>query len=223
MKLFGNDWDDMLSDELSLPYLDKLWAFLHEEYATKQIFPKKSHVFNALKYTSFSDTRVVIIGQDPYHGAGQANGLCFSVNDGVRVPPSLGNIYKEISDEYGTPIPKSGNLSAWAHDGVLLLNTCLTVRSGEPKSHSHMGWERFTDKIIDLLSHKSSPLVFLLWGADAAKKAAFVSSDTHLTLTSSHPSPLSVYRGFSGSGHFKKCNDFLIAHNARPVNWTSIV
>lgn len=218
MKL-GNDWDNILSDEWQKPYFKDLCEFLKNEYATKTVYPKESDILGALKYTSFADTKVVIIGQDPYHGEGQAHGLCFSVNDGVKFPPSLRNIFKELNSDIGKEIPKSGKLSSWAEQGVLLLNAVLTVREGEPTSHKGKGWEVFTDRVIAELNQKETPVVFLLWGAYAQKKAEIITNPIHKKLFSVHPSPLSASRGFFGCRHFSKTNEILQNAGLSTIKW----
>ncbi|MBP3592180.1 MAG: uracil-DNA glycosylase [Clostridia bacterium] len=215
----GNDWDALLADEFKKDYYLSLREFLKAEYFTKTVYPPMNDIFNALKYTSFKDTKVVILGQDPYHGPGQAHGLCFSVQRGIRFPPSLQNIFKELQDEYGILPPQHGELTAWARQGVLLLNTTLTVRQGTPQSHKGQGWEILTDKIISLLNQKEEPVVFLLWGANAWAKKALIKSPKHLVLECAHPSPLSAYRGFFGCGHFKKANAYLEKHGLSPIDW----
>ena len=215
----GNDWDDLLSEEIQKEYYLKLRAFLAKEYKTATIYPDMYDIFNALKLTPYNDVKVVIIGQDPYHGQGQAHGLCFSVLPGVTPPPSLVNIYKEIQSEYGTEPPKNGDLTRWAKQGELLLNTVLTVRAGMANSHRGMGWEIFTDKIIQLLNKREKPIVFILWGGNAKRKQSLITNPNHLVLTAAHPSPLSAYNGFFGCGHFRKCNDFLISTNQEPIEW----
>lgn len=215
----GNDWDNILADEWEKPYYKKLRAFLKSEYTTQNIHPDKNDIFNALKYTSFEDTRVVIIGQDPYHGENQAHGLCFSVKQGVMPPPSLKNIFKELNTDIGKPIPTHGELTDWAKQGVLLLNAVLTVRDGMANSHKGMGWEIFTDRVISELNKKTTPVVFLLWGAYAQKKAEIITNPIHKKLLSVHPSPLSASRGFMGCRHFSKTNKILQDNNISPINW----
>ena len=219
MVKFLNDWDEILKDEWQKPYYLKLREFLKREYSTHQIYPNMNDIFNALKYTSFEDTRVVIIGQDPYHGEGQAHGLCFSVKQGVAPPPSLKNIFKELQSDIGKPIPSHGELTEWAKQGVLLLNNVLTVREGQPTSHKGMGWEIFTDRIISELNKKQTPIVFLLWGAHAQKKAEIITNPIHYKLTSVHPSPLSASRGFLGCKHFSKANAILQKEGLHPIEW----
>ncbi len=214
-----NDWDEILKDEWQKPYLQGLFAFLKQEYAENTVYPPKRDVFNALKYTSFEDTKVVIIGQDPYHGLGQAHGLCFSVREGVKLPPSLRNIYQELEDDIGRKFTPNGDLTYWARQGVLMLNTVLTVREGQPQSHKDMGWEIFTDRIISELNKKDTPVVFLLWGKPAENKAKIITNPIHKKLITVHPSPLSAYRGFFGCRHFSKANEILKANGINPINW----
>ena len=218
---FGNDWDEILAGEFDKSYYRKLRAFLKNEYATKTIYPPMNDIFNALRYTSFENTRVVILGQDPYHGYGQAHGLCFSVKAGVQPPPSLQNIFKEIKADTGIENALSyGELTSWAKQGVLLLNTVLTVREGNANSHKGMGWEIFTDRVISELNGKQTPIVFLLWGANARNKAAIIDNPVHTKLTCAHPSPLSAYNGFFGCRHFSKANEILIASGQKPIDWS---
>ena len=219
MVFIGNDWDEILADEFSSDYYLKLREFLKEEYSSRRIYPHMNDIFNALKYTSLEDTRVVILGQDPYHGAGQAHGLCFSVKEGIPQPPSLKNIFKEIQAEYGFDPPISGELTGWAKQGVLLLNTTLTVREGTPQSHKGHGWEILTDKIIETVSKKHSPVVFILWGSNARAKRQLIDAKRHLILECAHPSPLSAYAGFFGCNHFKIANDFLENHGLGKIDW----
>lgn len=219
MVTFNNDWDEILADEWTKPYYLKLREFLKSEYATKTIYPDMNDIFNALKLTSFEDTKVVIIGQDPYHGEGQAHGLCFSVKKGVTPPPSLKNIFKELNADIGKPIPKDGELTEWAKQGVLLLNNVLTVREGQPASHKGMGWEIFTDRIISELNKKKTLVVFLLWGAHAQKKAEIISNPIHYKLKAVHPSPLSASRGFFGCKHFSETNKILRKENLKEIEW----
>lgn len=215
----GNDWDEILKDEWEKPYYKKLRAFLKSEYASHTVFPDMYDIFNALKYTSYEETRVVIIGQDPYHEVGQAHGLCFSVKKGVEPPPSLKNIFKELNDDLGIPTPPHGELTSWAKQGVLLLNTVLTVRSGVANSHKGMGWEEFTDRVILELDRKQTPVVFLLWGANARKKAEIITNPIHKKLITVHPSPLSAYGGFFGCRHFSKTNEILVENGQEPIKW----
>lgn len=216
----GNDWDAILSDEWDKPYYRRLRAFLKQEYSTRTIYPDMHDIFNALRYTSFADTRVVIIGQDPYHGPGQAHGLCFSVKKGIEPPPSLKNIFKELNSDIGMPEPSHGELTSWAKQGVLLLNTVLTVRAANANSHKDMGWEQFTDRVISELDKKQTPVVFLLWGANARKKAEIIKNPIHKKLITVHPSPLSAYNGFFGCKHFSKANDILLQSGQKPIDWS---
>ena len=219
MVKLGNDWDGILADEWQKPYYLELREFLKKEYSTKTVYPNMNDIFNALKLTSFADTKVVIIGQDPYHGYGQAHGLCFSVKKGVVPPPSLKNIYKELHSDIGFKIPNHGELTSWAKQGVLLLNNVLTVREGLPNSHKGKGWENFTDRVIGELNRKETPVVFLLWGANAQKKAEIITNPIHRKLISVHPSPLSASRGFFGCRHFSKTNEILHENHINPINW----
>ena len=215
----GNDWDNILADEWQKPYYLELRKFLKQEYSTQTVYPNMEDIFNALKLTSFKDTKVVIIGQDPYHGFGQAHGLCFSVKKGVVPPPSLKNIYKELKNDIGFEIPNHGELTSWAKQGVLLLNNVLTVREGLPNSHKGKGWEIFTDRVIGELNKKETPVVFLLWGANAQKKAEIITNPKHYKLMTVHPSPLSASRGFFGCRHFSKTNEILQKNRINPINW----
>lgn len=216
----GNDWDQRLAGEFDKEYYQKLRKFLIAEYSSYPIFPDMHDLFNALKYTSFADTKVVILGQDPYHGPGQAHGLCFSVQKGVTPPPSLKNIFKELKADVGIPQPPHGNLTCWAEQGVLLLNTVLSVRAHEPASHSGKGWEILTDRIITELNQKQTPVVFLLWGANARSKKKLILSPRHVILETVHPSPLSAYNGFFGCKHFSKANEILMKSGQTPIDWT---
>ncbi len=211
-------WKEALKEEFGKPYFDTLTAFVKNEYQTKTVYPPPTKIFNAFDSCPFEKVRVVILGQDPYHGPGQAHGLCFSVNDGVPVPPSLQNIYKELLTDLGIPIPPNGNLQAWADQGVLLLNATLTVVAGKPGSHQHQGWEEFTDAAIRRLSEEREGLVFLLWGAYAQKKGAIIDPNRHLILKAAHPSPFSV-TNFYGCRHFSKTNAYLIEHGKPPIHW----
>ena len=215
----GNDWDEILADEWSKSYYQSLRQFLKAEYSSQRIYPHMNDIFNALRYTSFENTKVVIIGQDPYHGFGQAHGLCFSVKKGVMPPPSLKNIFKELQSDIGKPVPSHGELTEWAKQGVLLLNNVLTVREGQPTSHSKMGWEIFTDRVISELNRKETPVVFLLWGAHAQKKAEIITNPLHYKLMTVHPSPLSASRGFFGCKHFSKANAILEENGLEPIDW----
>lgn len=212
-------WKEALHEEFEKPYFARLTQFVRQEYATKEIFPPGKLIFNAFDSCPLDRVKVVIIGQDPYHGIGQANGLCFSVNDGVQVPPSLVNIYKEIHREYNTPIPSSGNLQHWAEQGVLLLNATLTVEAHKAGSHQNKGWETFTDAAIKAVVQKKEHVVFMLWGSYAQKKGAFIDPLKHCILTSPHPSPLSAHRGFIGNGHFMSANQYLEQHGMLPIQW----
>ncbi|MBQ7225111.1 MAG: uracil-DNA glycosylase [Clostridia bacterium] len=218
----GNDWDEILRDEFKKPYYLKIREFLKSEYATRIIFPPMHDIFNALKFTAFSGTKVVILGQDPYHEVGQAHGLSFSVKQGVKIPPSLVNIYKELHDDIGMDIPSHGELTSWARQGVLLLNATLTVRQGQANSHQKIGWATFTDNVIKALNESPRPIVFLLWGGNARSKKAFITNKHHLVLETVHPSPLSAYGGFFGCRHFSKANEFLISTKQEPINWNSV-
>lgn len=213
------EWKSQLKNEFNKPYFHELVRFVKEEYRTNTIYPPPKMIFNAFNYTPFNQVKVVIVGQDPYHQPHQANGLCFSVNDGIRIPPSLVNIYKEINIDLGTPIPVSGNLERWAKQGVLLLNATLTVKAGAAGSHQGKGWEQFTDSVIDSLSANRNNLVFMLWGAYAQKKGATIDLSKHLVMKSPHPSPLSAHRGFFGNRHFSKANEYLISKGKRPIEW----
>ena len=218
----GNDWDALLADEFKKDYYLALREFLKTEYYSRKIYPPMNDIFNALRYTSYENTRVVILGQDPYHGIGQAHGLCFSVKRGVMNPPSLQNIFKELYAELGIPAPECGELTGWAKEGVLLLNTTLTVREATPQSHKGKGWEILTDKIISLINEKDSPVVFMLWGGNARAKKPFITNKNHLILECAHPSPLSAYNGFFGCGHFKAANEFLTKNNLKEIDWSHI-
>lgn len=212
-------WKAVLAEEFEKDYFSNLTKFVHEEYRTAQIFPSGRQIFAAFDATPFNDVKVVILGQDPYHDVNQANGLCFSVNNGVAFPPSLLNIFKEVKSDIGTEIPQSGDLSRWAHQGVLLLNATLTVRAHMAGSHQGRGWETFTDAVIAHLAREREHLVFLLWGSYAIKKGAFIDRTRHLVLTSPHPSPLSAHRGFFGNHHFSRANEYLTAHGKTPIVW----
>ncbi|SDA57946.1 uracil-DNA glycosylase [Methanobrevibacter millerae] len=207
--MIGNDWDSFLAEEFEKEYFKHIMEFIDEEYETKTVYPPRDEVFNAFKLTPLKDVKVVILGQDPYHEAGQAHGLCFSTPEGRPIPRSLKNIFKEIQSEYGYDIPESGCLESWARQGVFLLNTVLTVREGEANSHSDCGWQIFTDRVIEILNNQEQPIVFLLWGKQAEKKKDLLDNENHLVLITSHPSPFSARRGFLGCNHFKLCNEFL--------------
>ncbi|HHY09734.1 MAG TPA: uracil-DNA glycosylase [Firmicutes bacterium] len=219
MVRLGNDWDEIIGGEFSKPYYLALREFLIEEYRTKTIYPNMYKIFTALKKTPYKDVRVVVLGQDPYHGAGQAHGLAFSVPAGVPQPPSLQNILQEIKNDVGGQLPKNGNLTSWAEQGVLLLNTTLTVRAGQAGSHRGRGWEQFTDEIIKRLNDKETPVVFLLWGNHARSKAGLITDPKHLILEAAHPSPLSAFRGFFGCAHFSRANAFLEKTGQTPIDW----
>ncbi|MCM1035437.1 MAG: uracil-DNA glycosylase [Paludibacter sp.] len=212
-------WRKVLQPEFDKPYFEVLTAFVRNEYQTKQIFPPSRLIFNAFDSCPFDKVKVVIIGQDPYHDIGQAHGLCFSVNDGVQIPPSLQNIYKEIQSDLGKVVPLSGNLQRWAEQGVLLLNATLTVEAHRPGSHQNKGWEDFTDAAIRVLAEQRENLVFMLWGSYAQRKGAVISPRRHLILKAAHPSPLSAYKGFFGCKHFSQANAWLLSHGEQPINW----
>lgn len=216
---FDNEWDDLLKDEFKKDYYLNLRQFLKNEYMTKTIYPPMNDIYNAFKYTSYSDVKVVILGQDPYHGKGQAHGLCFSVLKGITPPPSLVNIYKELNSDTGFKIPNHGELTKWAKEGILLLNTTLTVREASPNSHKGKGWETFTDRVISILNEREKPVVFLLWGGNARSKKTLITNKHHLILETVHPSPLSAYGGFFGCRHFSKTNDFLEKQGIKPIDW----
>ncbi|QWU18485.1 uracil-DNA glycosylase [Paenibacillus sophorae] len=218
--MFGNDWDEVLHEETQKPYFQELRYTLAREYKQYTVYPPKELLFSALKLTAYNKTRVVILGQDPYHGAGQAHGLSFSVMPGVRIPPSLRNIYAELASDIGAGSPNHGSLLHWAEQGVLLLNAVLTVREGQPNSHKGMGWERFTDAIMEKLNERGTPLVFILWGSHAQQKGAFIDQNHHKVIQSAHPSPFSAHRGFLGSHPFSGTNQFLSAHGLEPIDWT---
>lgn len=219
MEIFHNDWAEFLNPELKKPYYLELRKFLVDEYKTRQIFPDMYDIFNALHYTSYHDTKVVILGQDPYHGDGQAHGLSFYVKPGVKAPPSLVNIFKELKEDLGCEIPNNGCLKPWTQQGVLLLNTVLTVRAHQANSHCNMGWEKFTDRIIEILNEREKPIAFILWGAPARKKKKMITNPKHFIVESAHPSPLSAFNGFFGSRPFSKVNAFLEAVGEKPINW----
>ncbi len=212
-------WRQRLQSEFDKPYFTELVSFVRSEYSQGACYPPGSKIFNAFNTTPFDDVKVVILGQDPYHEPGQAMGLSFSVPEGVLLPPSLKNIYAEIHDELGGPVPSSGDLTRWARQGVLLLNATLTVRRGQAGSHQRRGWETFTDAAINRLAAEREHLVFMLWGSYAGQKASFIDSNRHLVLRSAHPSPLSAYRGFFGNHHFQLCNDYLSRNGVKPIEW----
>lgn len=213
-------WLAAVGSEFEKPYMHRLKAFLVEEREQHPVFPPGREMFNAFTYTPFEQARVVILGQDPYHGPGQANGLCFSVQRGVKVPPSLRNMFKELHEDLGIPTPAHGDLSHWAHQGVLLLNTVLSVRARQANSHRKKGWETFTDAVIETLNAKRDGLVFVLWGSAAGRKVSMIDTDKHLVLRSPHPSPLSAHRGFFGCGHFRRINEYLESHGSAAIDWS---
>ena len=219
MSMITNDWLPALESEFGKPYYKDLYRFVLQEYRTAQVFPPAEDVFNAFHLTPLGQVKVVIIGQDPYHNVGQAHGLCFSVKPEVEIPPSLVNIYKELEDDLGCTIPNNGYLVKWAKQGVLMLNTVLTVRAHQAKSHRGKGWEQFTDAAIRALNEQDRPIVFLLWGGPAGQKASMLNNPKHLVLKAPHPSPLSAYRGFFGCRHFSKTNAFLEANGIQPIDW----
>ena len=213
------DWKALLEEEFSKPYFEELIRFVKEEYATRRIYPRGSNIFRAFDKCPLDKLKVVIIGQDPYHGPGQAHGLCFSVDEGVPHPPSLQNIFKEVASDIGTPIPSSGNLDRWAEQGVLLLNSVLTVREHEAASHAGKGWEQFTDAVVRKIAQEKQGVVYLLWGSYAQRKGPMVDPQRNCILKAVHPSPLSAYRGFLGCKHFSKANEYLLSTGQTPINW----
>lgn len=215
----GNDWDELLKGEFEKDYYIKLRRFLAQEYKTHIIHPDMYDVFNALKWTSYKDTKVAILGQDPYHETGQAHGLAFSVKKGIKIPPSLVNIYKELNSELGCYIPDNGYLEKWARQGVMLLNSALTVRNGLANSHRNKGWEQFTNRIIELLNEREEPVIFMLWGNNAKEKMKLITNPQHVIMTAAHPSPLSANRGFFGCGHFKMANKILEREGRGAIDW----
>lgn len=217
--MIGNDWDIYLKEEYNKDYFKKLIDFVNKEYKEKTIYPPKNEIFNALRHTSYKDVKVVILGQDPYHGEHQAEGLSFSVKNGIRKPPSLQNIFKELNDDLGIHFPETSSLIPWADQGVLLLNAVLTVEANMAASHKDKGWEIFTDKIIELLDKKEEPIVFILWGSFARNKKKLITNKNHYIVESAHPSPLSAYNGFFGSKPFSKTNNFLISKGLKPIDW----
>ena len=219
MGQISGDWQAALKNEFHQPYYAKLYKTVMEEYRTKKIFPPPQDMFNAFEYTPLNDVKVVILGQDPYHNDGQANGLCFSVREDVEIPPSLVNIYKELHDDLGCTIPNHGCLEKWAEQGVLMLNTVLTVRAHQANSHRGIGWEEFTDAAIMALNNQDRPIVFILWGAPAQRNEKMLTNPQHLILKAPHPSPLAAYRGFFGSRPFSQTNEFLKAHGIEPIDW----
>jgi uracil-DNA glycosylase len=219
MKILKNHWNNLLEDEFKKDYYLKLREFLTTEYKTRLIYPNMHDIFNALHFTDYEDVKVVILGQDPYHGPNQAHGLSFSVKPGVTAPPSLMNIYKELKSDLCCYIPNNGYLKKWTDQGVLLLNTVLTVRAGEANSHKGMGWERFTDRVISLLNEREDPIVFILWGSNAQSKTKIINNPKHYIIKSVHPSPLSAHRGFFGSRPFSSANNFLTSMGKKPIDW----
>ncbi len=217
--MIGNNWDKILKEEFSKEYFKNLLEFVKTEYQTKTIYPKETEIFNAFRKTNYENVKVVILGQDPYHGVNQAHGLSFSVKDGIKCPPSLINIYKELHDDLNIDIPKTGNLLPWTEEGVLLLNATLTVEASKPGSHQNKGWETFTDEVIKLLNQKNTPIVFILWGNYARQKKTLITNPIHYVIESPHPSPFSAYNGFFGSKPFSKTNNFLISKGLKPINW----
>ncbi len=218
-QILTNDWDPLLKDEFEKPYYQQLRSFLKEEYKTQTIYPPMDDVFNALHFTPYEKVKVVILGQDPYHGPNQAHGLSFSVQPGNNPPPSLKNIYKELNSDLGCQVPNHGFLKQWADEGVLLLNTVLTVREGQAHSHRGQGWEKFTNRVIELVSEREKPAVFILWGKPAQSKKTLIDEQKHVIIQSPHPSPLSASRGFFGSRPFSKANDALLKMGEKPINW----
>lgn len=216
----GNNWDIVLNDVYYEPYFINIVKFVNQIYKEKIVFPPKTKILKALTTTDYNDVKVVILGQDPYHGVGEANGLAFSVSDGIKLPPSLRNIYKELHDDLGIPISNKGNLECWAKEGVLLLNAVLTVEKDKPASHKNVGWETFTDTIIQKLNEKETPVVFILWGAFARSKKKYITNPKHLVIESPHPSPFSASYGFFGSKPFSRTNNFLIQNHIPPIDWT---
>lgn len=217
--MIGNDWDKILKDEISKDYFQALIEKIKVEYQTKTIYPKQSEIFKAFRNTSYQDTKVVILGQDPYHGINQAEGLSFSVKEGIKQPPSLQNIFKELNADLGCAIPTNGSLVSWTEEGVLLLNTVLTVEAGKPASHKDYGWETFTDEVIKKINEKTTPVVFILWGSFARSKKNLITNRNHYIIESPHPSPFSAYNGFFGSKPFSKTNNFLKSKGLPPINW----
>ena len=219
MAQLSGDWQEALKDEFKQPYYLKLYKKVVEEYRTQQVFPPPAEMFNAFHFTPLHEVKVVILGQDPYHGIGQANGLCFSVKPDVEIPPSLVNIYKELQQDLGCYIPDNGCLESWAKQGVLLLNTVLTVRAHQANSHKGIGWEEFTDAVIRILDEEDRPIVFMLWGRPARQKESMLHNPRHLVLSAAHPSPLSAYSGFFGCRHFSRANQFLTENGVEPIDW----
>ena len=219
MQLVGNKWDEILDEEYHKDYFKKIVLYINKAYKERPIYPPKSYILRALSLTDYDDVKVVILGQDPYHGTGEANGLAFAVNNGIKLPPSLKNIYKELNSDLNIPISDKGDLTCWAKEGVLLLNSVLTVEKDKPASHKNLGWENFTDAIIKKINEKDTPVVFILWGNFARSKKSLITNPKHLVLKCPHPSPLSAYRGFFGCKHFSKANEFLKANGIEPIDW----
>lgn len=217
--MIGNDWDLILKEEINKEYFQNLLRFIKKEYQEKIIYPKQTEIFKAFRNTSYQNTKVVILGQDPYHGENQAEGLSFSVKVGITKPPSLQNIFKELNSDLGISIPEHGSLVSWTEKGVLLLNTVLTVEASKPASHKDLGWEQFTDEVIRKINEKNNPVVFILWGSFARSKKSLITNPIHYIVESPHPSPFSAYNGFFGSKPFSKTNDFLISKGIKPINW----
>lgn len=217
--MFGNDWDEVLKEEIEKPYFQQLMTWLDQEYEEAVVYPPRDLLFQAFRLTPYAEVKAVILGQDPYHGAGQAEGLSFSVMPGVRVPPSLRNIYIELKEDIDVPTPNHGSLVQWGKEGVLLLNTALTVRESKPASHRGKGWEQFTDAVIHALNKRKEPMVFLLWGNHAAEKESFIDQERHLIIRSAHPSPFAARKGFFGSKPFSRTNEFLEQHGEHPIDW----
>lgn len=217
--MLGNDWDNILQDEINKDYFKNILQQIDIEYNSKVIYPKRTEIFKAFRTTSYNNTKVVILGQDPYHGPSQAEGLSFSVKKGIAKPPSLQNIFKELSSDIGCDIPNDGSLLEWANEGVLLLNSVLTVEENKPASHKHIGWECFTDEVIKRLNDKTTPVVFILWGAFARNKKKYITNPIHFIIESAHPSPFSAYNGFFGSKPFSRTNEFLIKKGISPIDW----
>ena len=218
--MINNDWDEKLKIIWESPGFNKFLNEIYKEYDNKTVFPPKEYIFNALKLTPYSNTKVVIVGQDPYHGEGEAHGLSFSVQEGIKIPPSLQNIYKELNDDLGIPIHNKGDLTKWGKEGVLMLNAVLTVEKDKPASHRNLGWELLTDYIIKILNQKEEPVVFILWGNFAKEKAKLITNKNHCIITSPHPSPFSANSGFFGSKPFSRTNNFLKEHNLKEIDWT---
>lgn len=219
IKLIGNDWDEVLQNEYYEEYFKRIVDFINKEYKDKIIFPPKNRILKAFNLTRYKDVKVVILGQDPYHGVGEANGLCFAVSDGIKLPPSLINIYKELESDLGIKPAKVGNLECWAKEGVLLLNAILTVEKDKPASHKMVGWERFTDAVIKKLNEREEPIVFILWGNFARGKKKYITNSNHYVIESTHPSPFSAYSGFFGSRPFSKTNNYLKSRGIKEIDW----